>query len=126
MRRAQPWKTIRARALRGNATSADAKLWSALRNRRLDPPEQAAADGDRVERGLRHMPCAIQGLATMVGRHTFINGHGWNKVSSPVNRAGLPTTGQRRVDHGTPMSGLLFPGACCGQFRAGPPHDWRS
>ena len=35
MRRAQPWKTNRARALRANATSAEAKLWEELRNRRL-------------------------------------------------------------------------------------------
>ena len=36
MRRAQPWKTNRARVLRVHETSAEAKLWSALRGRRLD------------------------------------------------------------------------------------------
>ena len=35
MRRAQPWKTNRARVLRANETSAEAKLWSELRNRQL-------------------------------------------------------------------------------------------
>ena len=35
MRRAQPWKTNRARTLRANETSAEAKLWDELRNRRL-------------------------------------------------------------------------------------------
>ncbi len=35
MRRAEPWKTIRARVLRANATSAEEKLWAELRNRRL-------------------------------------------------------------------------------------------
>ena len=36
MRRSQPWKTNRARALRENSTSAEEKLWRALRDRRLD------------------------------------------------------------------------------------------
>lgn len=36
MRRAQPWKTNRARVLRSNATSAEERLWTALRARRLD------------------------------------------------------------------------------------------
>jgi very-short-patch-repair endonuclease len=36
MRRAQPWKTNRARVLRASETSAEAKLWSKLRDRRLD------------------------------------------------------------------------------------------
>ena len=35
MRRAQPWKTARARTLRANETSAEAMLWRALRNRQL-------------------------------------------------------------------------------------------
>ena len=35
MRRAQPWKTLRARTLRANETSAEQKLWDALRNRQL-------------------------------------------------------------------------------------------
>ncbi len=35
MRRAQPWKTNRARVLRANTTFAEAKLWSCLRNRNL-------------------------------------------------------------------------------------------
>lgn len=35
MRRAQPWRTNRARTLRVNDTSAEAKLWSRLRNRNL-------------------------------------------------------------------------------------------
>ena len=35
MRRAQPWKTNRARALRANGTSAEEKLWGELRNRQL-------------------------------------------------------------------------------------------
>ena len=35
MRRAQPWKTNRARVLRASATSAEARLWHALRARRL-------------------------------------------------------------------------------------------
>lgn len=35
MRRAQPWLTNRSRALRANNTSAEAKLWSRLRNRNL-------------------------------------------------------------------------------------------
>ena len=36
MRREQPWKTNRARALRVNATSAENRLWQRLRNRQLD------------------------------------------------------------------------------------------
>ena len=35
MRRTQPWKTLRARTLRANETSAEQKLWDALRNRQL-------------------------------------------------------------------------------------------
>ena len=35
MRRAQPWKTSRARTLGTYDTSAEAKLWSHLRNRNL-------------------------------------------------------------------------------------------
>ena len=35
MRRAQPWRTNRARALRANATSAEESLWEELRNRRF-------------------------------------------------------------------------------------------
>ena len=35
MRRAQPWITQRARTLRANETSAEEKLWGALRNRQL-------------------------------------------------------------------------------------------
>jgi very-short-patch-repair endonuclease len=35
MRRSQPWRTQRARALRANASSAEDKLWSELRNRQL-------------------------------------------------------------------------------------------
>ena len=35
MRRAQPWKTDRARALRSTSTSAEERLWSELRDRRL-------------------------------------------------------------------------------------------
>ena len=35
MRRAQPWITLRARTLRANETSAEQKLWDALRNRQL-------------------------------------------------------------------------------------------
>ena len=35
MRSARPWRTNRARALRANDTSAEAKLWIALRARRL-------------------------------------------------------------------------------------------
>jgi len=31
----QPWRTTRARALRENQTSAEAKLWQRLRNRQL-------------------------------------------------------------------------------------------
>ena len=36
MRRAQPWKTNRARVLRADATSAEDKLWQELRGRRLE------------------------------------------------------------------------------------------
>jgi very-short-patch-repair endonuclease len=36
MRRAQPWKTNRSRALRFNATSAEDVLWYHLRNRNLN------------------------------------------------------------------------------------------
>ena len=36
MRRAQPWKTNRARVLRSNATSAEERLWYELRARRLN------------------------------------------------------------------------------------------
>ena len=36
MRRSQPWRTNRSRALRANDTSAEAKLWAELRNRQLD------------------------------------------------------------------------------------------
>ena len=36
MRHAQPWKTNRSRALRSNATSAEDRLWSELRARRLN------------------------------------------------------------------------------------------
>jgi very-short-patch-repair endonuclease len=36
MRRAQPWKTNRARVLRSNATSAEDVLWFHLRNRHLN------------------------------------------------------------------------------------------
>ncbi len=36
MRRAQPWKTNRARALRSTATSAEERLWYELRARRLN------------------------------------------------------------------------------------------
>ena len=35
MRRAQPWITLRARTMRANETSAEQKLWGALRNRQL-------------------------------------------------------------------------------------------
>ncbi|MCC0011006.1 MAG: DUF559 domain-containing protein [Hyphomicrobiaceae bacterium] len=35
MRGEQPWKTNRARVLRANATLAETKLWSRLRNRNL-------------------------------------------------------------------------------------------
>ena len=35
MRRTQPWKTNRSRVLRANETSAEAKLWDELHNRRL-------------------------------------------------------------------------------------------
>jgi very-short-patch-repair endonuclease len=35
MRRAQPWQTNRSRVLRTNETSAEARLWAELRNRRL-------------------------------------------------------------------------------------------
>lgn len=36
MRRSQPWKTNRSRALRSNATSAEDVLWFHLRNRNLN------------------------------------------------------------------------------------------
>ena len=36
MRRAQPWKTNRARVLRSKATSAEERLWYELRARRLN------------------------------------------------------------------------------------------
>jgi len=36
MRGAQPWRTNRARVLRSRATSAEDRMWSALRNRRLN------------------------------------------------------------------------------------------
>jgi very-short-patch-repair endonuclease len=35
MRRAQPWRTNRARSLRSTSTSAEDRLWSYLRNRQL-------------------------------------------------------------------------------------------
>jgi len=35
MRAAQPWRTNRARVLRDRSTSAEARLWSRLRNRQL-------------------------------------------------------------------------------------------
>ncbi|HEX4893476.1 MAG TPA: DUF559 domain-containing protein [Hyphomicrobiaceae bacterium] len=35
MRGPQPWRTNRARVLRANETSAEARLWIELRNRRL-------------------------------------------------------------------------------------------
>jgi very-short-patch-repair endonuclease len=35
MRGTQPWKTNRARILRGNGTSAEEKLWLRLRDRKL-------------------------------------------------------------------------------------------
>ena len=35
MRGAQPWRTNRSRVLRSQPVSAEAKLWEALRNRRL-------------------------------------------------------------------------------------------
>ena len=35
MRRAQPWKTNRARVLRVNETSAELAMWKRLRNRQL-------------------------------------------------------------------------------------------
>ncbi len=35
MRSEQPWKTNRARVLRANTTSAEGRLWHALRNRNL-------------------------------------------------------------------------------------------
>ncbi len=35
MRRSQPWRTNRARVLRSQPISAEAKLWSKLRDRRL-------------------------------------------------------------------------------------------
>jgi len=36
MRGSQPWQTSRSRALRSKPISAEAKLWSRLRNRRLN------------------------------------------------------------------------------------------
>lgn len=36
MRGAQPWRTNRARVLRSRSTSAEDRLWSKLRNRRLN------------------------------------------------------------------------------------------
>jgi len=36
MRGAQPWRTNRARALRSRARSAEYRMWSTLRNRRLN------------------------------------------------------------------------------------------
>ena len=36
MRGAQPWRSNRARVLRSRATSAEDRMWSALRNRRLN------------------------------------------------------------------------------------------
>ncbi|MBX9777409.1 MAG: endonuclease domain-containing protein [Xanthobacteraceae bacterium] len=36
MRGPQPWRTNRARVLRSRATSAEDRMWSALRGRRLD------------------------------------------------------------------------------------------
>ena len=36
MRRAQPWLTERARALRSKSTAAEAELWARLRNRQLN------------------------------------------------------------------------------------------
>ena len=36
MRRAEPWKTNRARALRSRSTSAEEQLWYALRARRFN------------------------------------------------------------------------------------------
>ena len=35
MRHSQPWRTNRSRVLRASETSAEAKLWSELRNRNL-------------------------------------------------------------------------------------------
>ena len=35
MRHSQPWRTNRSRVLRANDTSAEAKLWTELRNRQL-------------------------------------------------------------------------------------------
>lgn len=35
MRRAQPWRTNRARVLRANATSAEERLWEEVRGRRF-------------------------------------------------------------------------------------------
>ena len=35
MRRAMPWRTLRARSLWSEASSAEARLWSELRNRQL-------------------------------------------------------------------------------------------
>ena len=36
MRGSQPWRTNRARVLRSHSTSAEDRMWSALRNRRLN------------------------------------------------------------------------------------------
>jgi very-short-patch-repair endonuclease len=36
MRRAQPWRTNRARVLRSTASSAEDRMWTELRGRRLD------------------------------------------------------------------------------------------
>ena len=36
MRGPQPWRTNRARVLRSHSTSAEDRIWSALRNRRLN------------------------------------------------------------------------------------------
>ena len=52
MRRTQPWQTNRSRVLRSNETSAEAKLWAELRNRRLGGLKfvrQAAVDGYFVD-----------------------------------------------------------------------------
>jgi very-short-patch-repair endonuclease len=49
MRGEQPWKTNRSRVLRSQSSFAERKLWSALRNRRLDGHKfvrQAAIDVD--------------------------------------------------------------------------------
>jgi very-short-patch-repair endonuclease len=52
VRGSQPWKTDRARALRSHTISAEAKLWSRLRDRRLDELKfvrQAAVGGYFVD-----------------------------------------------------------------------------